>query len=279
MSIIHPVRLPFVLPVNAEKSVERFINVFIVTGEKVCIIDTGARGCQKGILDKLSELEKTPAEIEWVINTHEHPDHIGGNSFFEKHAGPWFACHEEAVRWIENPDIQYRERPIHGFYSLVKESARITRTLTDGDELDLGDGITLKVIYTPGHSSGSISLFFPVEGVLITGDAIPPVGGLPIYDDAEETRESLQKLAELSGVKTLYCAHSNRPFTGGEVEEVIAAGIDYLDFVESTLAEVMEELPSNAGQEEITREVLLQLDLDPPPVMPITVKSIMSHLK
>ncbi len=276
---IFPARLAFVLPLNAEKSVDRFVYAYIVVGEQIAIVDTGAAGYQQGLVDALASLGKTPADVAWVVDTHEHPDHIGGNGFFAERGQPRFACHAAAARWIENLDIQYRERPIYDFYKLAGTSIKISRRLEDGDEIDFGAGVTLRVIHTPGHSPGSMSLFCPADGTLITADAIQPVGGLPLYADLNASRASMRRLRSLRGVKTLYCAHSDQPFVGDEISATIQAGLDYLDRIDAAVKDAVKQLSADAKPEEITRETLLRMGMQPPPVMPITIQSVMSHLQ
>ncbi|MBI3940073.1 MAG: MBL fold metallo-hydrolase [Acidobacteria bacterium] len=274
---IHPVRLPFVLPLSAEKSVHRFVYAYVIVGKQTCIVDTGPAGCEQGLVEMLAALGRSPAEVAWVVNTHEHPDHVGGNSFFQEQGRPQFACHARAARWIENLDAQYRERPLYGFDKLAGKAVRVSRLLQDGDEIDLGNGIRLRVIYTPGHSPGSVSLFCTGEDALITADAIQPVGGLPLYSDLPALRQSLGRLLAFPGIKTLYCAHSDRAFAGDEIPAIIQSGLDYLDRVDAAVKEAVKY--GATGPEEITREALLRLGMTPPPVMPITIQSILSHLQ
>jgi hydroxyacylglutathione hydrolase len=277
--VIYPVRLPFVLPINEQKSVQRFVYAYLVLGERVCLVDTGAAGNQKGVVDRLTALGKTPSDIDLIVNTHEHPDHIGGNTFFREVARPRFACHAEAVRWIENLDLQYAERPIYSFFSVAgKETVRITNELQDGDVIDLGAGVTLQVVFTPGHSPGSIALFCPKEGTLITADTIPPTGGLPLYVDVGQLRTSLRRLALLPGVTRMYTSHSDEPYEGDGVGAALQAGLDYLDRMDKIVAEVVHALPAGAAPEQIAHEALVRLGLEPPPLLPIVVTSIMAHV-
>ncbi len=276
---IHPVRIPFKLPVNEEKKVDRVVFSYLVLGEQVCLIDTGPAGGEQKIVDTLRALGKSLTDISLVINTHEHPDHIGGNTFFKEAANPAFACHAEAVRWIESLDVQFEERPIYAFHSLAgQQGVHIQQKLHDGDVIDLGDEMNLQVIFCPGHSPGSISLFCPEEGTLIIGDAVQPVDGLPLYMDLARTRESLRRLMGLSGVEKMYMAWVEKPYTGSEIQKVLMASLDYLDQVDGITKDVVCDLGGDAPPEEITREVLIRLNLDPPPVMAMTVASIMAHL-
>jgi hydroxyacylglutathione hydrolase len=277
---IHPVRIPFTLPINKEKTVDRLVFSYLILGQQLCLVDTGPAGSEQEILEALGALGRSPADISLIVNTHEHPDHIGGNAFFNEASHPTFACHADAVRWIEHLDIQRKERPIYGFDALAgRKGVHVERVLRDGDRIDLGQGMTLEVIFCPGHSPGSMSLFCPAEAALIVGDAIQPVDGLPLYLDQLRTRESLRKLMDfLPGVEKMYVAWVEKPYVGTEIREVLEASLYYLDHVDHAAKEVASKLGADASPEEITREVLIRLNLIPPPVMPLTVASIMAHL-
>jgi glyoxylase-like metal-dependent hydrolase (beta-lactamase superfamily II) len=274
---IHPITLPFKLPLNAENSVDRLVHAYIVMGEQLCVVDTGVAASHQTIVAALAEQGKSPGDVAWIVNTHAHPDHAGGNRIFHEKFSPQFACHPKAARWIENMALQAEERPVFAFDSLVAGSAPIARMLEDGDELDLG-GITLQAIFTPGHSPGMISLFCSQDGTLLTGDTIPPTNGLPLYFDLAQSRQSLQRLLELSGVKTMYHSHISEPYTRADITRALQDGLDYLDRMDEVVAEAVQSLPPEATPEEITRASLLRLGFDPPPVMPLTVATIKAHL-
>lgn len=274
---IHAVPLSFQLPIDEKRSVERVVCSFIVLGKQVCLVDTGTAGGEQAIVDYLMKLGKSPSDVSLIINTHEHPDHIGGNHFFKMNSNCVFACHSEAAAWIENHDLQYDKRPIFGFHELAGNSVSIKRKLQDGDVIDLGD-TSLQVIFTPGHSPGSISLFCPQERTVIVGDAIQPVLDLPLYNDVAKARASLKRLAEFSGVERMYGSVSEKVFIGSEIKDAFLASLAYLDGIDRILYQLREYLEEGVSPEDITRKVLLRLGLDPPPVMPITVQSIMSHL-
>ena len=274
---ITEIRVPFLLPVSADVKVERHVNVWLVTGDRTCLVDAGPHGGEQTIVDALAALGRGPEAISLIINTHEHPDHIGGNSYFEARVGPEFACHVAAVPWIEDLERQLRERPICGFFTLAGQAVGIQRQLREGDEIELG-GTTLQVIFTPGHSPGSISLFCPQERALIVADALQPLGGLPLYLDLAQTRQSLEKLLDLRGVDTMYSSCAERPFQGPEIPEAIRASLAYLDEVDELVRRAAHGRGPALDPAEITHRVLVDLELSPPPVMPITIQSIMAHL-
>ncbi len=274
---IYPIGLHFQLPLSPDKSVERLVHTYLVLGEQICLVDTGVSASYDAILGGLAEMGISADDVAWVVNTHAHPDHMGCNLRFQEDVGPKFACHSRAARWIEDVDVQFKERPLYGFETLVGGSVQVTRHLEEGDEIDLG-GITLQVLHTPGHSPGSISLFCPQDGTLLTGDAIPPTGGLPLYYDLGESRRSLHRLSQLENVKTLYQSHLAERFEGPSVAQAVQGGLDYLDRMDEFVAEVKQALPADAPIEEMTRAVLVRMGFDPPPVMPLTITTVRAHL-
>jgi len=174
---------------------KRSVYITLIKGEKNCLVDTGTADNFDNIISFCQENGVSITDLDVIINTHCHPDHIGSNYLFKK-ANPniIFYAHSLAVPFIENIEKQYNERPIPGFFNLISNSNPVDIILDDGDIIDIG--IKLKVIHTPGHSKGSISIFIPEKSVLITGDTIPEKKGLPIYEDINELKQSFMKLKE-----------------------------------------------------------------------------------
>lgn len=211
-----------------------------------------------------------------LVLTHSHPDHIGGAVALRKGTGCQVAAHVDARPWIEDVELQYKERPILNFHSLVEGPVQVNHELRDGDNLDLGDGQTLKVIHTPGHSRGSISLIYEEEGALFSGDAIPAVGGVPIYEDVLASIMSIRKLKETKGLNILF-ASWDEPCHGDRVYTLMDEGLSYFQNIHEVVCKEKENAPS-LDPIDVAAPVLKSLGLPETSLIPIVVKSIKAHL-
>ena len=112
-------------------------------------------------------------EIDLLVLTHSHPDDIGAAKAIRGKTGCLVAAHEAEKGWIEDVDLQSRERPVPGFHALVGGSVPVGRSLADGDVIELSESHPLKVLHTPGHSTGSICLLYGTDRVLFSADTVP----------------------------------------------------------------------------------------------------------
>jgi glyoxylase-like metal-dependent hydrolase (beta-lactamase superfamily II) len=186
------------------------------------------------------------------------------------------AIHDAERRWLEDIDTQFAERPVPGFHDLVGGSVPVDRTLSDGDHLELGDGLTLEVIHTPGHSSGSISLFLREAGVLITGDAVPLVGEMPVYEDATASMRSVDKLMGIDGVKVLLGSW-DAPRYGNEVRRALSYALGYLEEIDRKVKEIAER-DQGISSLDLCRKVLDEMGMHQVPTLPLVARSFQSNL-
>jgi len=175
---------------------KRSVYVTLIKGKKNCLIDTGTSQNFEDIVNFCEENGVAISDLDMIINTHCHADHIGSNYLFKK-ANPKiiFYAHFYAKPYIEDIEKQYKERPVPGFFDLIAGPVKIDRSLKDQDIVDVGT--ELKILHTPGHSKGSISIFIPERDVLITGDAVPGKRDVPIYENVNKLKKSFAKLRKI----------------------------------------------------------------------------------
>ena len=266
---------------NESNKIKRSVYVTLIKGKKNCLIDTGTAQNFKDIVN-FCEKNGVPIDnLDIIINTHCHADHIGSNYLFKK-ANPQiiFYAHFYAKPYIEDIKKQYKKRPVPGFFDLIAGSVKIDRLLKDHDVLDIGS--KLKIFYTPGHSNDSISIFIPERDVLITGDAVPGKRDIPIYENVNSLKKSFIKLKKISA------KHVISSFDGycKEISDVVTAGQELLDKIDKYVKEYLKKFEIHGKNikmedldlEEICSFVLEKLGFKGHKPIKIVVESIKSHV-
>jgi glyoxylase-like metal-dependent hydrolase (beta-lactamase superfamily II) len=276
---IHALKIPFQITDPSGQKVPRFVYVYLIYGQRIFLIDSGVASSEKIILDYLKSTGRKPAEISQLILTHSHPDHMGAARAIKSLSGCTVAAHAAEKSWIEDVELQERERPVPGFKSLVAGSVHVDQTLQDGDILDL-DYVSMRVLHTPGHSRGSICLWLPEVGALFSADAVPVPGGMPIYQDILASVRSIQRLRRMHGIKFLLSAW-DEPRLDGDAYQVMEEGLEYLQSIHNAVLKVAGARGPDAGLDsmELCRRVLAELGLPAAMANPLVAGSFQSSLK
>ncbi|KUG03933.1 hypothetical protein ASZ90_018713 [hydrocarbon metagenome] len=273
---IHALRIHFQVQVNAATALDRFAYAYLIYGRKIYLIDTGVSGSEQTIFEYIKKTGRNPGELSLLILTHSHPDHIGSARAIKDAVGCTAAAHPSEVPWIEDVDLQYRERTVPGFHSLVSGSLKVDQVLQDGDIITLEDDLQLQVYHTPGHSSGSISLMLLPDKALFSGDAVPLPGDIPIYDDIFESLESIKKLKGIEEIKVLLSAW-DEPRKNQDAYNTIDSGLKYLQSIHEVVINNAASF-STLSEPGWCRSILEELGIPGAAANPLVGRSFKSHL-
>ncbi len=166
-------------------------NTYFIDGPTRILIDPGHLNLFDHVQKGLTALGLGIEDIGLIICTHAHPDHIEAVRLFKKPA--LIAIHEKDWRLVKDSSQYIDASSRSGIDSSIPDLF-----LKEGD-LSVG-GIEFKVFHTPGHSPGSITLYWPEKKVLFTGDLVfkEGVGRTDITGgDGEQLKESIKRMAEL----------------------------------------------------------------------------------
>jgi hydroxyacylglutathione hydrolase len=277
---IHALKIPFQIADPSGQKIPRFVYAFLIYGDSICLIDSGVAGCEKVILEYLKKTGKGPQEISRLILTHAHPDHIGAAAAIKRISGCSVAAHAAEKAWIEDVELQARERPVPGFFSLVGGSVPVDQTLQEGNVLHLDGDLALQVLHTPGHSPGSISLWLAKDGALFSADAVPIAGDMPIYQDILASVRSVQRLASIPEIKLLLAAW-DEPRRGSEAYRIMEEGRQYLQRIHSSVLKAAKEnqAPAETDPMQLWRRVLVELGLPTIMANPLVAASFRASLR
>lgn len=175
-----------------ESTTRNNCNTYLIDGPSRILIDPGHLSLFDHVRQGLADRELDIEDIDVVICTHAHPDHLEAVQLF--HPIPALtAYHQQDWAMVKTLMEHYGA----GFSADI-EAVRPDFFLTEGD-LAIG-GNTLQVYHTPGHAPGAVCLYHPEQKALFSGDVIFKEGigrcDLPGGDD-RRLKESIQHLATL----------------------------------------------------------------------------------
>ena len=171
---------------------ENNCNSYWIGGEIPVLIDPGHQHLVKSLITQMEKDKNRFEDIRLIIATHVHPDHFEASQTFAR-AGVFMAMHPEEEKFMQEVGGDF-----YRAFGMEMPEIKVDFLLQEG-ELKLG-AKTLQVLHTPGHSPGSISLYWPEKKALFTGDTVFPMGvGRTDFPggDGNLLRESIERLARL----------------------------------------------------------------------------------
>jgi glyoxylase-like metal-dependent hydrolase (beta-lactamase superfamily II) len=192
-------------------------DAFLIAEERLTLIDAGMVGSRRTLERYLRRIGRRIDELERIICTHGHPDHIGG-------VGELVRDRDDVSVLIHADDLAGLRLPLRQVIAATSEGGArrgrliqyLTRTpadavtVADGDRLPILGG--LQVVHTPGHTPGSICLYVRRHRLVFTGDVLQVIRGRLTYasalfsHDHAGARASIERLAALD-VETIALSH------------------------------------------------------------------------
>lgn len=139
-------------------------NAYFIDGPTRILIDPGHRALFEHVQQGLRQLNLGINDIDIIICTHAHPDHLEGVQLFED-SPSLFTLHQDEWQWVATIGKQ-----MTAAFGIDLEEFQPDFFLREG-KLSL-DGLELGIFHTPGHSPGSITVYWPLQKTLFTGDLV-----------------------------------------------------------------------------------------------------------
>lgn len=165
---------------------------YLIRGDyKNVLIDSGVDRNFSRLEKSLLTLRLKVMDIDIVINTHEHFDHIGANRYFQDYA--LIAAHRFAATKITLED---RYVTMYKSGDLNEPPLKVHLWLENRFRFDLGN-YSLEVVHTPGHTSGSICIYELTRKLLFTGDTLFAGGTLSYISESGSVGDYINSIGRL----------------------------------------------------------------------------------
>ncbi|MEO8189892.1 MAG: MBL fold metallo-hydrolase [Acidobacteriota bacterium] len=140
---------------------------FVIGSEAILVVDTFAT--EEAARELLAEIRRrSPLPIRWVVNTHYHLDHVGGDAVFRRE-GALVIAHENVRRWIRTENLKWRKEITAKDRAVLDALVLPDVTPSGGMTVWLG-GRSARVLFRPGHTGGDLIVRVEPPDVVFAGD-------------------------------------------------------------------------------------------------------------
>ncbi len=197
---------------------DTYANTYVLVDNRLALIDTSVEADAKKLLASLDKAKIRPRDLTTIVITHVHPDHVSGLARIKRDAAG-----AKVVSSKIEADFIAKRRTYDGPPGAAHQKHPGTPVDVIVEDGQVHDG--LRVIYTPGHTRGSISLLDESRSLLVAGDAANHEEALRPMDDQYNVdpklhRESIKKLATFHFDNAVF-GHGN-PIVGGASAQFVA---------------------------------------------------------
>ena len=215
----------------------RAANTYLVEADNgLVLVDTGMPGSEKLILKAVASLGRKPSDVKLILLTHRHWDHIGSAAALKKETSGRLVSHGFEKPYVAGTLVVITPRAwsLYGriarrvlavassmmkLFRLVKYHPVLVDEASDEESILDKVGLDGSIVWTPGHTKGSVSLFINKSRVAIIGDLLMTKRGKlrePLFmENTTQTMSSVQRILDLHPV--VLCPGHGKPLPPSKV--------------------------------------------------------------
>jgi len=241
----------------------------LIVGDRLALVDAGISATSSQLIKEIQVAIGTELALDYLFITHAHFDHVGGIPALRSQYPDLEICSlsntkdlledTEFVENLYNQDVAcskaFKVEPVHSLEDW-KKALTIDFVVGDGDLVDLGRGVNVQAVATPGHTKDSTCYYIKTDSVLAGGEALGGYHGRDLYsccfsEGYTDYIKSLDKLATLH-VNSICFPHQG--VLSGKL--AVAYFIQARQKAERLHNEIKERLASGELVDEITSSIL-----------------------
>jgi glyoxylase-like metal-dependent hydrolase (beta-lactamase superfamily II) len=249
--------------------------LYLVKGKEAMIIGGGMAYVVPWLERQFSQLDLDAADVKYLVIPHSHFDHCGAVPYLQRRFPRLRTLASEYCRElfsrgkVINAIASANERIMQGVglgpeyqrLNLKFEGVEVQQVVKDGDVIDLGDGIQVRFLETPGHTRCSIAAYVTSMKAMFPSDAVPvplPDGsGLSFPSPQYDFSLYLESLKKLSRYEVEICAFEhNGVYTGDQASVLLSMAIDQTEQFRHHVLRLYEE---SGDLDKVARRLLQEI--------------------